>query len=223
MSLYRLENVVRLYNGRRVLDIDRLSVDAGAIIGLTGPNGGGKSTLLRVLALLDRPESGMVYFNGGPATGGEGALRRGITMLDQTPYLLKRSVRANVAYGLKLRGVRDVVPKTNLALEMVGLDPKTFASRSWYELSGGESRRVALAARLALEPRVLILDEPTANLDRNSADLVCEAAIMARERWGAALVVAGHDLQWLADVSDRILFLAEGKIVDEDYDPQGLF
>ena len=98
------------------------------------------------------------------------------------------------------------------ALAQVGLDPARFAARSWRQLSGGEVKRVALAARLALRPRVLLLDEPTANLDRESAELVRKAVLAAREEQGTSLVISGHDQQWLRAISDDILWLREGRL-----------
>jgi tungstate transport system ATP-binding protein len=99
---------------------------------------------------------------------------------------------------------------------MVGLAPGRFARRSWRELSGGEAQRVALAARLALKPRVLLLDEPTNNLDQESATRIKDAALAARDAWGATLVVVSHDLSWLTTVADRMVVLADGRITDQD-------
>jgi tungstate transport system ATP-binding protein len=98
------------------------------------------------------------------------------------------------------------------ALALVGLDPGRFAGRMWHQLSGGEVKRVALAARLALHPRVLLLDEPTANLDRDSAELVRRAVLAARERHGTTLVISGHDQIWLRAICDDILWLRDGSL-----------
>ena len=209
-ALYELRNVTQRYGGRDVLHIPELAIEAGSIIGLAGPNGGGKSTLMRLLAFLESPASGEVLYRGKPTLGHEYDLRGEVTYFPQEPYLLKRSVRANVGYGLLIRGLPDVRERVDAALAAVGLDPERFAGRSWRQLSGGETKRVALAARLALQPRVLLLDEPTANLDRDSAELVRQAVFAAREQHGTTLLVSGHDQRWLDAISDAKLYLRDG-------------
>ena len=126
---------------------------------------------------------------------------------------MKRSVFNNISYGLKLRGNgRDIVDKVTQALSLVGLDSKDFARRPWYALSGGEAQRVALAARLALTPKVLLLDEPTASVDAASAQLIKEVTLRARQKFGTTLIVASHDWQWLYEICDEILHLFKGRI-----------
>lgn len=215
-GLYSLRNVKRFHGQRLVLDIDALDIAPGEIVGLSGPNGGGKTTLLRLLAILDQPDEGQIYFNGKLAAEDPQRVRSQVTLLNQEPYLLKRTVKTNVAYGLKIRRQANIEGKTDRAMEMAGLDPEKFGARHWYELSGGERQRVALAARLALEPRVLLLDEPTASLDRESANLVRKAALAAGQRWRSTLVIASHDLKWLEAVSSRILYLSEGRLGQND-------
>jgi len=210
--LYALRDVIQRYEDRVILNLPVLDVPAGTILGLAGPNGGGKSTLLRLLAFLESPVSGEVRFDGRPTLGREIELRQIISYFPQEPYLLKRSVRANVGYGLSIRRVANVATRVNEALAQVGLDPERFAGRSWMQLSGGEVKRVALAARLALRPKVLLLDEPTANLDRASAELVRRAVATAREKHGTTLVISGHDHPWLQAICDDIIWLRDGML-----------
>ncbi len=174
--LYEIRDLKQRYGkGPLSLDIAELSIRSSGITGLVGPNGSGKSTLLKVLSFLITYQSGSIIFDGLPSEGREGAIRREVTYLLQDSYLLNRSVYENIAYGLKLRGdVPDIKERVRESLTQVGLDPEKFAQRPWYQLSGGEVQRVALAARLALRPRVLLLDEPTANVDEASAQLVME-------------------------------------------------
>ncbi|BDQ36515.1 ABC transporter ATP-binding protein [Pseudodesulfovibrio nedwellii] len=209
-----LHNVRQIFSGRQVLSIDKLDINHDDIIGLAGPNGSGKSTLLRILAFLDAPSSGTLSFMGAKTSTKPGAVHRQVTLLVQEPYLLKRTVHANVAYGLKVRKKSDITTKVHNALIEVGLDPESFSSRHWFELSGGEAQRVALAARLVLKPKVLLMDEPTASLDAKSATLIRQAALKARTNNGTSLVVASHDLDWLGKVSDRIIHLEHGSIVE---------
>jgi tungstate transport system ATP-binding protein len=139
-------------------------------------------------------------------------LRRRITLLTQSPYLLKRSVLGNVAYGLKIRKEKQVEEKVSAALEMVGLSPARFLRRKWHQLSGGERQRVALASRLVLQPDVLLLDEPTSNLDQESTILTRQAVLRAREHWGTNLIIVSHDLEWLTQVSQTTLSMHKGRI-----------
>jgi len=213
-ALYELRDVLQRYENRVIINLPHLDIPARTIFGLAGPNGGGKSTLMRLLAFLETPVSGEVRFDGRPSLGREIELRQIVSYFPQEPYLLKRSVRANVGYGLMLRRLPDVNERVAEALSQVGLDPARFMNRSWMQLSGGEVKRVALAARLALRPRVLILDEPTANLDRDSAELVRRAVAAARERYGTTLVISGHDHPWLQAICDDILWLRDGMLSD---------
>ena len=211
-TLYHLENLTQVYRDRTVLDVDRLDIKAQTITGLIGPNGSGKSTFMRILAFLEKPASGRAVYGGQPFPLVSLDRRRKVTMLSQEPYLLKRSVQANISYGLKLRGISHTRHQVNRALEKVGLDPARFSHRSWRELSGGEAQRVALAARLVLEPKVLLLDEPTASVDRESSELILSAVLDARNQWGTTLIIISHHLAWLHQVADHILALDYGRL-----------
>lgn len=212
LPLISVNNIVQSYSGRTVLNVESLDIDPGSIIGLAGPNGSGKSTLLRLLAFLDAPTSGSIRFMDMPTSIKPGAVHRQVTLLVQEPYLLKRTVHANIAFGLKTRNKSDITSKVHNALVEVGLEPESFSNRHWYELSGGEAQRVALAARLVLKPKALLMDEPTASLDTQSAKLIRQAALKARERNNTSLVIASHDIRWLKDVSDKIIYLEQGII-----------
>jgi len=201
------------YAGKTVLSIEHLTIVPASIVGLIGPNGSGKSSLLRLLGLAERPTKGEIRFNGQPAEPFSDEARFHITLLPQEPFLMKRSVFGNVSYGLKLRGRnKNVDQAVNQALSQVGLPFKDFAHRPWYALSGGEAQRVALAARLVLSPKVLLLDEPTASVDAASAQLIKAAAFRARQQLGTALIVASHDWPWLYEICDETLHLFKGRI-----------
>ncbi len=209
--IYRIESLVHRYHSDPVLAVDRLDIEPASILGLVGPNGSGKSTLLKLMAFIFRPTQGRILFDGKPAFPFDESVRFLVTLLTQDPYLMKRSVFKNIAYGLKVRGTReDWGPPVHDALAMVGLDPDTFARRQWDELSGGEAQRAALAARLVLKPRVLLLDEPTASVDAASSELIRAASLRARSEWGTTLVIASHDREWLYDVCDEVIHLFKG-------------
>lgn len=211
--IYEIKSLTHFYADKAVLDINHLEIAGSSIVGFVGPNGSGKSTLLRLLGLIERPTAGEIYFNGRTAGPFSTEARFQITLLPQEPFLMRRSVFGNISYGLKLRGhPHGLVDRVNEALLLVGLASEDFARRPWYALSGGEMQRVALAARLALRPKVLLLDEPTASVDALSARLIKEAALKAREEWGTTLVIASHDRQWLYEVCDNIFHLFKGRI-----------
>lgn len=211
-AAYRLEDVVQVYAGREVLRVEALEIPALRVTGIAGPNGSGKSTLMRLLAFLEAPVGGRMSFFGAPCDFEDEALRRQATLLTQEPYLLRRTVAGNVGYGLKVRGLEASEGVVGAALEMVGLAPERFARRNWFELSGGEAQRVALAARLVLRPRVLLLDEPTASLDEDSARRIRKAALAAREQWGATVVAVSHDMVWLRSLADSVVAMRAGRL-----------
>ncbi len=210
---YRLKSVQHYYGSTKVLDIDDLKIEKGSITGLIGPNGSGKSTLLKLLAFAQKPSMGQIFYNGNMELPFSLSIRSKITLLTQKPYLLKRTVFENIVYGLKIRKEKnDLEQKVSKALLNVGLDYQKFAGRFWNELSGGEAQRVAMAARLILKPEVLLLDEPVANVDTESASLIRQASLNARKNWGTTLVIASHDLQWLYSISDQQLSIFKGNI-----------
>uniref|UniRef100_B8J1R5 ABC transporter related n=1 Tax=Desulfovibrio desulfuricans (strain ATCC 27774 / DSM 6949 / MB) TaxID=525146 RepID=B8J1R5_DESDA len=200
---YKGRNLVQMYGGRIALNLPCLEVEKGETLALTGPNGCGKSTLLRLLAFLERPASGTLRYAGNAA-----ASRQEVTLLLQEPYLLRMSVFNNVVLGLRLRhdtaAARCVYEQS---MRAVGFDrPWDFAQRGPAELSGGERQRVALASRLALRPGVLLLDEPTANVDAASA-LAVVSAIEACRNKGVTVICATHDPALIRTLAARELQL----------------
>jgi tungstate transport system ATP-binding protein len=211
-QLYTIRGLTHVYRGKPVLSIERLDLPRGGIIGVIGPNGSGKSTFLRLAGFVERPTAGEVLFEGQPAGPFSPEVRNRVALLPQEPFLMKRTVLSNVAYGLRIRKSTDhLAERVDRALSYVGLDGKDFAQRPSYALSGGEAQRVALAARLILKPDVLLLDEPTANVDAVSAQLIKDAALKARRDWGTTLIIASHDWPWLYEVSDTVLHLFKGR------------
>ncbi len=211
--IYHLKNIRHYYEKTAVLDIDELDITKGSITGLIGSNGSGKTTLLKLLAFALRPTHGDIFYKGKKEVCFSPSVRSKVTLLTQTPYLLKRTVFENIVYGLNIRKDKtNIEERVKTALLNVGLDYQRFALRKWHQLSGGEAQRVAMAARLILKPEVLLLDEPVANVDSQSAKLIRKATLNARDQWGATLVVASHDLQWLYSISDRQLSVSNGNI-----------
>jgi tungstate transport system ATP-binding protein len=210
---YHLKNIQHYYGNTKVLDIENLQIEKGSITGLIGPNGSGKSTLLKLLAFARKPTRGEIFYKGNLELPFSSSIRSKITLLTQKPYLLKRTVFENIVYGLKIRKDKNhLEDRVRSALLNVGLDYQEFATRFWNQLSGGEAQRVSMAARLILRPEVLLLDEPIASVDVESARLIRKASLNARKNWGTTLVIASHDLQWLYSISDRQLSIFKGTI-----------
>jgi tungstate transport system ATP-binding protein len=212
--LYRLEEVVHRYGERTVLQIDRLDVATGEVLGLVGPTGAGKSTLLRLLAGLERPTAGRLLFGAHRLDQHDLPLaeRRRITLVFQRPLLLGGTVRANVTYGLRLRGLRGADGRIEQILERLGLLP--LADRPGRALSGGETQLVALARALVLEPDLLLLDEPTAHLDPARVALVEDAVRDDCGRRRATVVWATHNLFQARRRADRVALLLDGRLVE---------
>lgn len=214
MNIYQLQDVYHYYHDHLALYIDTLSIPSRSITGLIGPNGSGKSTLLKLLGFVQKPSLGKIYYKNIKTEPFSDPARFQITLLTQEAYLMKRSVFDNVAYGLKIRGIKSTNRKQVFqALDWVGLNPETFAGRPWNQLSGGEAQRVALAARLVLKPEVLLLDEPTAGVDVVSAQMIKLASIKAREQWGTTVIASSHDWYWLHEICDRVSYMFNGRIM----------
>ena len=212
MALFELHRISHQYNGNSALAIDHYRIISGAILGLWGPNGSGKSTLLNILGFIHQPSQGQIVFNGRAAEPFTPGIRDQVTLLPQKAYLLHRTVYDNIAYGLRIRkNSKTNRRRIQESLSLVGLSPREFGPRPWYALSGGEARRVGLAARLVLRPKVLLLDEPTASVDDTSTQIIKEAVLHAHRQWGTTLIIASHDEHWLEDISDTRLYLYQGR------------
>ena len=215
-AAYTLTGVEKVYAGRTVLAVPRLAVAPGEVLAVVGPSGAGKSTLLRLLALLEPPSAGAVQLEiDGRAVGHATATiddRRALAMVFQRPALLSRSVWANVAYGLRVRGNMDGHTMVTEALERVSMLP--LAEAHPRTLSGGELQRVALARALVLAPRVLLLDEPTANLDPANVRIIEDLIREQHERHHTTTVLVTHNIFQARRLADRVAFLLEGRLVE---------
>jgi tungstate transport system ATP-binding protein len=213
--MYTLERLQKHYGQKPVLDISALHIQEGEILGLVGPNGSGKSTLLRHLAFLEEADSGTLTYQNFTASTLPLHVKREISILLPEPYLLKRTVKDNLLFGLKIRGDMDNVEhRLHEAIELVGLLPKKFLPRAWHELSSGETQRIALASRLILKPKMLLLDEPTNSLDFSGVPQFSEAILHANKEWGTTIVISSHDLLWLNDIATRKIELHFGRLMD---------
>ncbi|MAT99895.1 MAG: phosphate ABC transporter ATP-binding protein [Anaerolineaceae bacterium] len=211
--MYELAQVQKVYDGRTVLNLDQLSIYSGEILALVGPSGAGKSTLLRLLNFLEPASRGSIRFDGQPASPElDLAQRRRVTTVFQRPLLLQRSVRANLRYGPGLRG--QPLPEAVEAqwLERLGLT--ALAGQAAPKLSAGEAQRVALVRALVTQPDVLLLDEPTANLDPANVSII-EAIIQAEnQRSGMTVVLVTHNIFQARRIAQRTALLWAGKLIE---------
>lgn len=213
--LYELNNVVRLFGSRTVLEIDSLSFEARKIYALIGPNGAGKTTLLNQLAFLDQPSSGEIRFRSAPVSYDHSSLtglRRQVVLVDQSPILFSGSVWKNIEFGLKVRKIpkKERARRIEHALERVTMSD--FAHQDVYGLSGGEVKRVALARALALEPEVLLCDEPTANVDREHQEIILKILSHANSVRHTTIIFSTHYLSQSRQLAHRTLLLQNGRL-----------
>ena len=194
-----------------------LSIDKGELVFLAGPSGAGKSTLLKLIAAMERPSTGTVIVNGHDIgrikTSGLPYLRRNLGLIFQQQRLLSdRNVLANVMLPLIVCGAarHDAERRARAALDKVGLLDK--ASSAPMTLSGGEQQRVAIARAIVNRPQIILADEPTANLDRDSANKVLDA-LKAFHAVGVTCIISTHDEQFL-DTATRVVYLDHGKIIE---------
>jgi tungstate transport system ATP-binding protein len=201
-----------------------LTVERGEILGLIGPTGSGKTTLLRLINLLDEPSTGCILFDGRMVSGKpereQLCARRKMAMVFQKPVMFKASVEANVSYGLRMRGRVDatdaagekmsVSDRVEEALAAVGLSG--YESRDANTLSGGETQRIALARALILQPDLLLLDEPTANLDPGSAASI-DSLLQSLADSRTAVILATHNMQQCRKLASRVAVLQTGRLV----------
>jgi len=213
-SILRLQNVVKSYGDTTVLEIAELEVPLGDVLCLLGPTGAGKSTLLRLLAGLERPTCGRIRFHEGDFNGSDlpSPIRRRITMVHQRPHLLTGTVQLNIEYGLRVRRASNRLERVKDVLTRLGMEE--LAGQSAQTLSGGQVQLVALARALVIQPEVLLLDEPTANLDPARVALVEDVVREMRQRGTMTIVWATHNLFQARRVARRVGLLWNGQLVE---------
>ena len=219
--IYELTNITKTYDDVDVLNISKLSFVRGQTCALVGPNGSGKTTLLKLLALIERPTEGRIVFDSIPLWNGAmnpTLIARRITMVTHPPFLFNRSVGYNIGYGMKLRGFsrNQIKEKTQEVLRLVGLEG--FRKRDARGLSSGEQQRVALARALALGPEVLLLDEPTASVDKKHAEAVEALIKRLSSQEDMTIIFSTHNYHQAAGLAGRIVALYEGRVESFAYE-----
>lgn len=225
MPLIETVDLCQKYGGQDILRNINLKVERGEVLALIGPTGAGKTTLLRLLDLLEMPSSGRIYFDGRDATESKKIrlqMRRRMAFVIQKPVVFNSSIYDNIACGLKWRGEKkgDIQQKVSGILDMIDLS--AYKSRNARALSGGEAQRVAIARAIVTEPEVLLLDEPTANLDPLSAAKIEELITNIIHQYNTTIVMATHDMAQGQRLASRIGVLIDGEIVQAG-DPREVF
>jgi tungstate transport system ATP-binding protein len=208
--LVKFGHLRKSYGERRLLDLDGLELEAGHTYVVTGGNGTGKSTLLRILAGLEPADIAGLQFQGEASAGI--AARQRIVYVHQHPYLFHTSVAGNIAYGLDARGINGAERKRLVEEAIVWAGVGALRQLPPNKLSGGEKQRVALARAKVLAPLLYLLDEPTANLDGEGRRLTIEL-VRKLARDGAAVVIACHDREIIELPEVRRFHLESGKLV----------
>jgi tungstate transport system ATP-binding protein len=200
-----------------VLNIPKLDIEQGKIYAVFGASGAGKTTLLKILNGLIKAEKGRVHLYDQPIEKDNYRRTRADTVyVHQNPVLLSGTVFYNVAYGLKVRKMKgeSVGRIVRDTLGWVGMDG--FEKRKSNSLSGGEIQRVAISRALAISPKALLLDEPTANIDRDNIRRIEDILMKLNRELNTTIIVSTHDLFFGRSVSNRIIYLSGGELVDHD-------
>lgn len=210
MRLY-MENLTKEYEGRKVLDIGELCIEGGALCGIIGPNGAGKSTLLNLIAGLMKPTGGRLLYGEEKAVS---APYRNMTMVFQSPYLIRTTVEKNIAYPLRLRGwdSQRIEERVEELTEDLGLTP--FRKQKSWKLSGGETQKVALARALSFRPDLLLLDEPTANVDPSTTAEIERMLKKINEQEGTTVILITHNLVQARRLCGEVIFMNRGRVVE---------
>ncbi len=213
--LYSLREL-KVHRGERcILDIAKLDITAGKVYSLVGPNGAGKSTLLNILGFLVRPDGGTMGCNDVPVQYSAKSyhkLRQKIVLVEQYPILFTGPVWANIDFALKIRKIpkQQRISRIAEVLERVGM--RTFADADAHKLSGGETKRIALARALAIEPEVLLCDEPTANVDTENQERIIEILDYCNKQQKTSLIFATHYLSQAQRLADSSIVLQNGSV-----------
>jgi len=216
-AVFRLHKVTKRYGTREVLNVEDLAIPGHKIYTFLGPNGSGKTTLLRIIALLHKNTTGKVEVLGEEVVWSKEQtlrLRRQMAMVTQTSFMFEGSVSANVAYGLKVRGHKgnEVKHRVEEVLDLVGMT--SFIKNDTRGLSGGERQKVAIARALAVKPKVLFLDEPTANIDPRSSLEIEKYIKIVNEELNTTIIIVTHNLFQARRLADQIHFMWDGKIIE---------
>lgn len=212
-----VSNIFKSYAGDPVLKGCSFAFDKSGIYVLTGQNGSGKSTFLRICSLLEEPDGGDVKFHScGVSLPKDIELRRRLTLLLPRIGVFNTTVHKNIAYGLRIRGLgrEEIEERVHRALEFVGLAHKK--DQKALTLSSGETQRLGIARALVIEPEIIFLDEPTSSVDRRNAELIEEIILGMKRDQKSIVVVTTHDMSQAERIADELLVMQNGRILKDE-------
>ncbi|MHB1392363.1 MAG: phosphate ABC transporter ATP-binding protein [Clostridia bacterium] len=214
-QIFNIMKLVKEYSDKRVLDIEELNLEDGKITGIIGPSGAGKSTLLYILNGLKKATGGKIVFDGKELKSEPDIeTRRQMSMVFQKPIVFNTSVYENMAYSLKLRGIPkvEIQDKVNELASFIGLEDKL--KQRALTLSGGEAQRLSLARAIIHKPKVLLLDEPTANLDPANVAMIEKLILHTKLEYKTSIIVVTHNMFQAKRLSDNMVFLLNGNVIE---------
>lgn len=221
----RIENLTHIYMKKspfekKALDGVSISINDGEFVALIGHTGSGKSTLIQHINGLLKPDSGSIYINDLNIANKNVKLsdiRKKVGLVFQYPeyQIFEETIEKDIAFGPKNLGLgeEEINKRVVRAMSMVGLDYENFRGKSPFDLSGGQKRRVAIAGVVAMEPQVLILDEPTAGLDPKGRDDILYQIRKLHKEYNMTVILVSHSMEDVAKVADRILVMHKGKCI----------
>ncbi|MCK9217175.1 MAG: ABC transporter ATP-binding protein [Firmicutes bacterium] len=204
-----IRNVEKYYGDNQVLDIDYLNIEKEKITGITGPNGCGKTTLLNIIGGLDKEFLGEVFYDNNKFSK---KVKQAMTIVFQKPYLLKRTVYENIEYPLKLRNMNKKESKAKVLDVMKKLEITDLMDKRGNKLSGGESQKVALARALVFNPKLLLLDEPTSNIDPEYIVTMENAITQFNLKNKGTIIIVTHNIQQSERLCHAVINMNRGKI-----------
>ena len=204
-----VNNFKKYYSKKLILDIDNLIIEKGRITGLIGPNGSGKSTLLNIISGLDNEFLGTIKYDSKSI---DKYTYKYITLVSQKPYLLKRKVYENIEYPLKIRKETKEKMKQKVNNIIKRFEIEDLKDKKANLLSGGESQKVSLARALVFEPKLLLLDEPTSNIDPESVKIMEREILRFNEETMGTVLIVTHNIEQSKRLCDNIIYLENGKV-----------
>lgn len=204
-----LEGIKKYYGNNLIIDLKKLEFEKGKITGIIGSNGSGKSTLLRIVAGLDKNYTGKVYYDSEVINL---AIYKKITLVTQKPYLFRRKVYDNIKYPLKVRNVNKEDMRKRIDKIVNRLEISDLINKKANLLSGGESQKVSLARALVFEPELLLLDEPTSNIDPESIKILEREIVRFNNETGATVIIVTHNLEQSERICHNIIQLEKGRV-----------
>lgn len=212
-KVIEIHNLVHKIEDRKILNINELIITEGLIHAITGPNGAGKTTLLSIINMLIKPTAGEIIYYNNYSNHNSLKIRREMTLVMQKPLLFNTTVYENMAYGLKIRGIDSHTSNERVMKYLGMLDLKGYENRRTRGLSGGELQRIAIARAIALETKILLLDEFTNNIDEKYCEIVENIIRKINEERKCTIVFVTHQIDQAYRIADKVFHLINGTIV----------